>query len=73
MGSGSNRSGFLPFFVFILSIFPLFSCNKNISGKISKKDSGKPEMMAKSGEGKTMDSKSFLWNEGGNGGRCCRG
>ena len=58
LGSGSNRSGFLPFFVFIISILFLFSCNKNISGTMSKKDSGKPEMMAKSEEGKAMDSKS---------------
>jgi len=58
LGSGSNRSGFLPFFVFIFSILFLFSCNKNISGTMSKKDSGKPEMMAKSGEDKAMNSKS---------------
>jgi hypothetical protein len=58
LGSGGNRSGFLPFFVFILSILFLFSCNKNISGTMSKKDSGKPEMMAKSDEDKAMDSKS---------------
>lgn len=58
LGSGSNRSGFLPFFVFILSIFFLFSCNKNMSGTMSKKDSGKPDMMAKSGDDKAMGSKS---------------
>ena len=58
LGSGSNRSGFLPYFVFILSVLFLFSCNKNVPGTMSKKDSGKPEMMAKSGEDKAMDSKA---------------
>lgn len=58
MGLGSNRSGFLPFFVFILSVLFLFSCNKNVPGTMSKKDSGKPEMMAKSGKDKAMDSKA---------------
>jgi nitrate/TMAO reductase-like tetraheme cytochrome c subunit len=58
LGSGSNRSGFLPFIVFILSVLFLFSCNKNVPGTMSKKDSGKPGMMAKSGEDKAMDSKA---------------
>ncbi len=58
LGSGSNRSGVLPFFVFILSVLFLFSCNKNVPGTMSKKDSDKPGMMAKPGKDKAMDSKS---------------
>ena len=58
LGSGSNRSGFLPYFIFILSVLFLFSCNKNVPGTMSKKDSDKPEMMAKSEKDKAMDSKA---------------
>ncbi|MFT4579684.1 MAG: nitrate/TMAO reductase-like tetraheme cytochrome c subunit, partial [Nitrospinales bacterium] len=57
------RSGFLPFCVCILSILFLFSCNKNIPGAMSKKDSDKPEMMAKSGEGKASKSSSGMKGE----------
>ena len=53
-----GRKGFLPYIVAILSIVFLYSCNKNIPGTTSKKDSGKSEMMAKSGDEKTMESKS---------------
>ncbi|MBC8284417.1 MAG: cytochrome C [Nitrospinae bacterium] len=53
-----GRKIFLPFFVIILSLVFLFSCNKNIPGDMSKKDSNKSAKMAKAGDGKTMNLKS---------------